>query len=191
MITREESLKFLNKNVENKNIVKHMIACEAMMKSLARKLKTEEKINEDEWAMAGLLHDGDYGEKVPVERQGVQITEWLREAGYEIPKSVAHTMAAHNWHNTGIEPKSLMDWALFTSDSLTGLIVATALVRPDKKLKSVTVESVMRKFKDKTFARGTRREDIKLCKEKLGIPLRDFVEICLKAMQEISNELGL
>jgi len=84
-----------------------------------------------------------------------------------------------------------MDWSLFISDSLTGLIVATALVHPDKKLSSVKVKSVMKKFKDKAFARGTRREDIKMCEEKLGIPLREFIEICLRVMQGISNELGL
>ena len=141
--------------------------------------------------MAGLLHDGDYCEGVPMKKQGVQITEWLRERGHEVPDNVAQTMAAHNWHNTGVEPKTKMDWVIFSGDSLTGLIVATALVRPDKELASVKVKSVMKKFKDKSFARGTRREDIRLCEEKLGIPLREFIEICLKAMKEISKELGL
>ena len=79
----------------------------------------------------------------------------------------------------------------FCGDSLTGLIVATVLVHPDKKLASVRVKSVIKKFKDKAFAKGTRRKDIKMCEEKLGIPLRKFVEISLKAMQEIAEELGL
>lgn len=198
MISREEALKFLNEKIENQNIIKHMIACEAIMGAFASKLKVkssnlkvEENIIEEEWRMAGLLHDGDYCEEVPVEKQGIQVTELLKEAGFEIPDNVAQTMAAHNWHNTGVEPKTLMDWSLFIGDSLTGLIVATALVRPDKKLKSVKVKSVMKKFKDKTFAKGTRREDIALCEEKLGIPLREFVEICLDSMKEVSEELGL
>ena len=88
-------------------------------------------------------------------------------------------------------PKAPLSIILFIGDSLTGLIVATALVRPDKKLSSVKVKSVMKKFKNTAFARGTRREDIKLCKEKLGIPLREFVEISLKAMQGIAEKLGL
>lgn len=198
MISREEALKFLKEKIKNENIIKHMIACEAIMRSLASKLKvqsakckTEEKIDENEWGMAGLLHDGDYGDEVPMEKQGIQVTEWLREAGHEISENVAQTMAAHNWHKTGVEPKTLMDWAIFCSDTLTGLIVATALVRPDKKLASVKVKSVMKKFKDKAFAKGTRREDIQLCEEKLGIPLEKFVEIGLKSMQNINEELGL
>ena len=84
-----------------------------------------------------------------------------------------------------------MDWSLFICDSLTGLIVATALVRPDKKLASVKVKSVKKKFKDKSFARGTRREDIALCEEKLGIPLDEFIGLSLGAMQAISDDLGL
>lgn len=195
MITREEALKFLNEKIKNENIIKHMLATEALMGGLYDVLEARGETDlggtKEEWMVAGLLHDGDYCEDVPMEKQGVQITEWTREKGYEIPENVAQTMAAHNWHNTGIEPKSLMDWSLFICDSLTGLIVATALVRPDKKLSSVKVKSVMKKFKDKAFARGTRREDIKLCEEKLGITLREFIEIGLKAMQGVSKELGL
>lgn len=195
MITREEALKFLNEKIKNENIIKHMLATEALMGGIYDTLKARGETDlggtKGEWMMAGLLHDGDYCEEVPMERQGIQVTEWLQERGYEIPENVAQTMAAHNWHNTGIEPKSLMDWSLFIGDSLTGLIVATALVRPDKKLSSVKVKSVMKKFKDKAFARGTRREDIKLCEEKLDITLREFIEIGLKAMQGVSKELGL
>ena len=187
MINREESLNFLNQQIENKNIIKHMLATEAMMKELAKKLGG----NEEEWAIAGLLHDGDYNDKVPEEKQGLEVTKILRERGFEIPENVAQAMAAHNWHNTGVEPKTLMDWSLFCGDSLTGLIVACALVRPDKKLPSLNLESVLKKFKDKSFAGGTRREDIALCEEKLGIPLPDFIEIVLKSMQNISSDLGL
>lgn len=187
MITRQQARSLIYEHVKNENIVKHMLACEALMRALARKLK----VNEDEWAMAGLLHDGDYCDEVPVEKQGIQITQWVREKGYEIPEDVTQTMAAHNWHNTGVEPKTKMDWALFCGDSLTGLIVATTLVLPSKKLADVTVENVMNRFKEKSFARGTRREDIALCEEKLGIPLEKFIEIGLKAMQEIADDLSL
>jgi len=145
----------------------------------------------EEWMMAGLLHDGDYSDQVPPGRQGVQITEWLRQNGDEIPENVAQAMAAHNWSNTGVEPKTLMDWALFCGDSLTGLIVAATLVLPSRKLADLSVENVLNRFKEKSFARGTRREDIVLCEKKLGIPLPEFVKICLKAMQRITSELGL
>lgn len=187
MITREEALKFLNEKVENKNIIKHMIALEAVMWEFARKLGG----NEDEWAMAGLLHDGDYRDDVPPERQGIQVTEWLREKGYEIPEEVAHAMAAHNWHNTDIEPENLMDWTIFCADSLTGLIVAATLVLPTRKLADLTLESVLKRFKESSFARGTRREEIAMCEEKLNIPLNDFIATALQAMKDISTDLGL
>ncbi|MBM3209438.1 phosphohydrolase [Candidatus Shapirobacteria bacterium] len=197
-MTREEALKFLSEKIENKNIIKHMIACEAMMRSLALKLKTQnsnlktgENFDEDEWATAGLLHDGDYCEGVPPERQGIQVTEWLRERGFEIPENVAQAMAAHNSDNTGVAPQSKMDWSLFCGDSLTGLIVAATLVLPSRKLTDLTVESVIKRYREPSFARGTRREDIALCQEKLGLSLEEFVKISLKAMQGISQDLGL
>lgn len=187
MISREQALDFLNQQIANRNIIKHMLATEAMMRELARNFN----VNEEEWAMAGLLHDGDYNDSVPEEKHGVEVIKSLKEKGFEIPDNVAHAMAAHNWQNTGVEPRSPMDWSLFCGDSLTGLIVACALVRPDKKLSSVTVKSVLKKFKEKSFAGGTRREDIALCEEKLGITLSDFIGIVLKSMQNISDELGL
>jgi len=195
---RPKLLEILNSQVANKNIVKHMFATEACMGALARglkikneKLKIKEEIREEEWTLAGLMHDGDYRDDVPVEKQGVEIVEILKDKGIDMPENVAHAMAAHNWHNTGVEPKSLLDWSLFCCDSLTGLIVATTLVLPSRKLADVTVERVMNRFKEKSFAKGTRREEIALCKEKLGIKLEEFIGICLKAMQGISKELGL
>ena len=205
MISREDALAFVNEQIENKNIVKHMLALEACMIALAGELKVQsadppggeaglkvgEEIDEGVWGLAGLLHDADYTDAVPPEQQGVRVTGMLREQGHEIPEELAHAMAAHNASNTGVQPESLMDWAIFCADSLTGLIVATTLVRPDKKLSSVTVESVLKKFKSPSFASGTRREDIALCEENLGLSLAKFVGICLSAMQEISADLGL
>jgi len=194
MIPREEALKYLEEKIENKNIVKHMIAVEALMGGIYDFLIARGEANlggsREEWMMAGLLHDGDYCQEVPPEKQGIQVTYWLRDRGYDIPEMVAHAMAAHN-HDTGVTPRSLMDWSLFCSDPLTGLIVATALVMPDKKLASVKVESVLKKYKDSSFARGTRREDLKMCEEKLAIPLPEFIKIGLESMQKIAKELGL
>ncbi len=198
IMTREQALLFLNEKITNINILKHMLATEALMRAIARRLKTEnltlktdEIIDEDEWAMVGLLHDGDYCEEVPPEKQGVQISQWLKEKGYKISEKMEHAMAAHNWHNTGIEPKSKMDWAIFCGDSLTGLIVAATLVLPSRKLKDLTVENVFNRFKEKSFAKGTRREEIALCEEKLGLTLTEFMSLGLKAMQKIAPELGL
>ncbi len=197
MLNRNEALSIINEHVLNKNIVKHMFATEALMGGIYDELKSRGKTDEEldgtreEWMMAGLLHDGDYCESVPMEKQGVQITEWVKERGHEIPDNVAHAMAAHNWHNTGIEPKSLMDWTIFLGDSLTGLIVASTLVLPTKKLADLTIESVLKRFKEKSFAKGTRREDILMCEEKLGLTLTEFVIITLKVMQNIAGELEL
>ena len=197
MITKDQALSLINEHVDNKNIVKHMLATEALMAGVYDELKkrgrSEEELGgtKEEWIMAGLLHDGDYCEGVPMERQGVQVTKWAEEKNYALPENVAHAMAAHNWHGTEVEPKNLMDWTIFLGDSLTGLIVAATLVLPSKKLADLTIDSVLKRFKEKSFARGTRREDILRCEEKLGLNLTEFVTISLKAMQGISQELGL
>lgn len=194
-MNRDKLLAILEREVANKNIIKHMLAAEGCMGALYDYLKSKQpdKIMEsrEEWLMAGLMHDGDYRDDVPVEKQGIEVVETLKKEGVEVSGAVAQTMAAHNWNNTGVEPKTLMDWSLFCADSLTGLIVAAALVLPNRKLSEVTVERVLNRFREKAFAKGTRREEIKMCEEKLNIPLEEFVRICLQAMQGISEELGL
>lgn len=191
MISRDQALALIREHVQNENIIKHMLALEAVMGGLYDHLKPADGTIRDEWAIAGLLHDGDYCEGISMDRQGIQIVDWAREKCYEISDNLAHAMAAHNWSNTGIEPKNQMDWAIFCADSLTGLIVASALVLPTKKLTDVKVSSVLKRFKEPSFARGTRREDIAMCDEKLGIKLEDFVQIALSSMQSIASEIGL
>jgi len=191
---REKLLAIINRRMENKNIVKHMLAMEAFMRALAKELKIKNlklRINEDEWGIAGLVHDLDYTDNISAKKHGLLVKDILEKEGVALPEPILHAVAAHNWHNNGVEPKTLMDWALFCGDSLTGLIVACTLVLPNKKLADLTVKSILKKFPQKRFAAGTRREDIKMCEEKLGIPLEEFVEICLRSMQEISGELGL
>lgn len=196
MISRENALEIINSKVSNKNIIKHMLAVEALMGSVWEELKKKGKSKEEfggikeEWMMVGLLHDGDYCDEVPPERQGIQISEWVRKEGYELPEKVCYAMASHNFA-TGVKPKSLMDFTVFIGDSLTGLIVASCLVLPSKKLSDLTSKSVLKKFKSPSFAKGTRRQDIALCQEKLGFTLEEFVGICLKSMQKISEDLGL
>lgn len=187
MITRDRAIKILNELVENPNIRKHLLATETIMRALAKRVEPEK---EEEWALTGLLHDGDYNDSVPPEKQGIEISEILAKRGVELPLEVKQAMAAHN-SATGITPQTKMDWSLFCCDSLTGLIVATTLVRPDKKLASVEVASVLKKFNNPSFAAGTRREDIKMCEEKLGIGLEEFIKISLSAMQQIAPDLGL
>jgi putative nucleotidyltransferase with HDIG domain len=189
MITREEAMKLLRKYIKTENTIKHMLATECIMRVLAKRLEPEK---EENWALAGLLHDLDYEVMTEEKEHGEKTVEILKEKRVDLPEEVFQAIKAHCFNlNPEFEPKSLMDWSLFIGDSLTGLIVATALVRPDKKLSSVEVSSVMKKFKEKSFARNTRREDIEMCEEKLGIRLRGFIEICLSAMRKIADDLDL
>lgn len=187
-MNRDEALKIVEENVANKNIIKHMLATEAVMGALAERFNPDKV---EEWKLAGLLHDGDYREDVPHEKQGIQIAEWVETKGFKLSDEVKHVMAAHNWSHTGVKPESKMDWALFCCDSLTGLITACALVLPDKKLADVKVESVLKKFRNPSFAGGTRRGDILRCESDLGLSLEEFVSISLKAMQDVASQLGL
>lgn len=189
MLNKADALKLIEEHVENKNIIKHMLALEVVMGELWEKFQKDG--TKEEWKLSGLLHDGDYCAAVPPEKQGIQIVEWARSSGYEIPETVAYAIAAHNRSNTKVEPVNSMDWSIFCADSLTGLIVACALVIPSRKLSDVSPEMVLKKFGQKSFAGGTRRVDIKMCEEKLGITLEEFIKISLNAMQENSDILGL
>ena len=190
---RQKALDFLNKNVKQKNIINHMIATEAMMGALHDVLSKTNQIKEtkEEWMAAGLLHDGDYSPDVPSNEHGIAVLQMLKDDGIEISKATEYCISAHNHVIKHVEPISLMDWSLFCGDSLTGLLVATALVKPEKKLSAVDVKSVLKKFKNLSFAGGTRREHVKLCQEKLGLSLEEFIEVTLVAMQGIANKLGL
>lgn len=188
MITREVALKILEENLQNKNLLRHCYAVEAAMKALAKHFKEDER----KWAVIGLLHDGDY-EKTkdnPSEHTKV-MAQWLRDAG-ETDETVISAILSHNYaHAGGNAPQNNLEWSLYCCDELTGLIVAVALVLPEKKLSAVTVESVLKKFPVKQFAAGVNREQIRMSEEKLGIKIEEFVGIVLKSMQEISSELGL
>ncbi len=192
MLDRNKALELVKKYIKTENTIKHMLALEAIMRALAKKLEPEK---EEEYAMAGLLHDLDYEtvDQKTHKDHGLKTIEFLKKEGADLPDSVYQAITAHthDWLGPEYAPKSKMDWAIFIADSLTGLIVATALVRPSRKLTDVKVKSIKKKFKQPSFAAGTRREDIKLCEEKLGIPFDEFLGLALKAMQEIAPELGL
>ena len=189
-MTKEEAIKILEENLENKNMIKHCLASGAVMAAVAAKLKTQNSnlkatIDENEWEVAGLLHDAD-AEKTPPEKQGTTVGQWVKD---QVSKEVVQAMAAHN-EETGVSCSSKMDWALFAGEKLTGLIVASALVLPSKKLSDVTTKMVLRRFKEPRFAAGAKRENILEC-EKIGLSLEEFVDISLKAMQGVSKDLGL
>ena len=181
---RGEALESIKDNVENENLVKHMLATEAVMCALARRLGEDE----EEWGLTGLLHDIDVelteGDMSSHSRLGADL---VREMG--ISDAIAQAVLCHN-ETHGVPRETMLDKALFCADPLTGLITAAALVRPDKKLSGVEATSIKKRFKEKGFAAGANREQIALCSE-LGFELEDFLELGLKAMQEIAADLDL
>jgi putative nucleotidyltransferase with HDIG domain len=183
-LTREEVLNSINQNVENKNLVKHMLATEAIMRALARRLGEDE----EEWGLTGLLHD------IDVELSGEDMSthsklgaDLARELGAS--EAMAHAILSHNEAH-GVPRETNLDKALFCADPLTGLIIAAALVRPDKKLAGLEAKSVLKRFKEKSFAAGADRKQISQCSE-LGLELDEFVELGLEAMKVIADDLGL
>lgn len=188
MITREKALSILKTHLTNKNLFRHALAAEAAMRALAKHFNEDQ----EKWAIVGLLHDGDWEETTNDPTQHTKkMVEWLKAEG-ETDQEVLQAILSHNFTHTGENaPKTNMEWSLYCCDDLTGFIVAVALVMPDKKLSSVTVDSVLKKFPAKAFAASVNRDQIALCKKKLGTPLPEFVEIVLKSMQRISGKLGL
>ena len=181
---REEALDAVMENVENENSVKHMLATEAIMRGLANRLGEDE----EEWGLAGLLHDIDMElTEGDMSSHGKLGADLVREMGYS--EAIIHAILAHNEAH-GVPLETNLDKALFCTDPLTGLITASALVRPDKKLSSVEAKSVRKRFKEKSFAAGANRGQIATCSS-LGLELDEFIELGLKAMQGIATELGL
>ena len=155
------------------------------MKALARRFNEDE----EKWGLAGLLHDIDY-EKVKddLSQHSLVGAKILEDLGLD--KDICQAVKVHNEAH-GIAPETLMEKALFAADPLTGLIVAAALVLPSKKIKDLTADNVLNRFKEKAFARGANREIIGKCEELLGLGLEEFTKIGLGAMQEIDSDLGL
>ena len=181
---REEALTSVIANVENENLVKHMLATEAVMRALARKLNG----NEEDWGLTGLLHDIDVELTENELRMHSKLgADLARELGAS--DEIYHAILCHNEAH-GIPCDSLLDKALFCADPLTGLITAAALIRSDKSLAGLTTQSVMKRFKEKRFAAGVSREQIASCKE-IGIGLEEFLSLGIEAMKEIADELGL
>jgi len=189
-MTRPEAKSILDKYLTNKNLIKHSLAAEAAMKAIYRRLFPDGNPQDEEaWGITGLLHDADYEmSKGHPEQHGLLLFE---KEPVGIPNDIAHAIKAHNYEYTRVMPLSKMDWTIACSDQLTGLIVASALVHPDRKLSSITPEFVLNRMKEKSFAKGAMREPILLCDEKLGIPLESFVSLVLTAMQGIHTELEL
>jgi len=181
---RQEAYKLVKKHLKNKNLVKHTLAVEAVMRRLARRLGEDE----EEWGLAGLLHDIDYDEtKDDPARHSLVGGDMLAEMGLG-----AHIVEAVKAHNDahGLPRETAMARALYAADPLTGLIVAAALIHPDKKLAAINTQFVLNRFEEKSFARGARRDTIDACSE-LGLSREEFCALGLEAMQGIADDLGL
>ncbi|MBI5167155.1 MAG: HDIG domain-containing protein [candidate division NC10 bacterium] len=179
---RDAALRLVETHIKNKNLRKHMLATEAVMRGLARHFGEEEEL----WALTGLLHDLDYEETgEDLTRHGLIGAEILEKRGFD-PRGI-QAIKAHAFHT---ERQSFLDQVLFAVEPLTGLIVAAALIHPDRKLGSIDAQFVLNRFKEKAFARGVSREEIKTC-EDFGLSLEEFVRLSLEAMQGVAKELGL
>jgi putative nucleotidyltransferase with HDIG domain len=183
MKTRSYYLDLLNKHISNPKMIAHSIASEAVLRVLARKFGEDEEI----WGNAGLLHDIDVeitnGDS---KKHALVGAEMLVN---ELPPLAVDAIKMHNEHATGIPRTTRFQYALAAGETITGLIFATALVYPDKKIDSVKVKSITKRMKEKLFAASVNRETIMEC-EKIGIPLDEFVEISLNALKPIASELG-
>lgn len=189
MPTREDAWRLLSEFTQNENLRRHALGVEACVRAYARKFHADEEL----WGLAGLLHDFDYErwpnpEHSPSSGHPTQGSEILRQNGY--PEEIIHAILSHADY-TGVPRQNSLDHALFACDELSGFLVACALVKPTRSLHDVETPSVKKKMKDKAFARGVNRDDIRLGAQELEISLEDHIAFCIEAMRGIAPALGL
>lgn len=181
MLHRKEAFALVQQYVPNRNLVKHMIAVEAVMRRLARHFGEDEEL----WGLAGLLHDLDYSETVETfDRHGFRTAEILVDK--DVPEAAIYAIKAHPGH---VPRQSRLDKALYAVDPLTGLVVAAVLMHPQKKLAALDVDYLKRRFKEKRFAAGADRNQIQACAE-IGLELDEFLQLGLEGMCAVAGELG-
>lgn len=189
-LTKQQADELVEKYITDPITKLHLIESEAIMRALARRFGE----NEEEWSIIGLLHDIDWDlTKNDPKEHCAKCVGILKEAGAS--DFLTETIVSHGYGAGCGAPddkvrEGRLQHSLAAAETLTGLIVASALVQPDKKLSSVSIESLKKKFKSKSFAANCNREIIKEC-EKAGVPLEEFLQLGLKALQGISDKLGL
>jgi putative nucleotidyltransferase with HDIG domain len=184
-ITREEALALLDEHVKNVNMKRHCLASEAVLRALAKRLGEDPEV----WGLAGLLHDLDVEiTNADMNVHGRRSAEILKEKG--VAPAICEAVLLHNEAASGRKRTERFHRALAAGETITGLIVATTLVYPDKKLASVKSSSVVKRMKEKAFAASVSRETIRECEE-IGVPLPEFAELAVTAMREIAGDLGL
>ncbi len=186
MPTHEDAYLLMTTHVQNENLRKHMYAVEAAMRFYARKYGEDEEL----WAMTGLLHDADYEEYPDLSEHTQVLTGWLREGGYD--ERIIYAILAHNDLNVATHPRNnLLSHALFACDEVTGMITATALVRPTRSIFGLEVASVRKKMKTKGFAAGVNRDDLVKGAAELDIDLDEHIANVIAAMSSVAGTLGL
>jgi len=184
MLTRNEAMALLKKNLRTKNLIKHSFAVEAILTETAKKLGEDSQL----WGLTGLLHDMDYDFTKNEPEKHSQIT--VKVLYDMMPIEAINAIKAHNYEYTAQIPQTYLDKSLIAADAVSGLIIAAALVMPSKKLTDVTPKTVLEKFKDKSFAAGCNRKRIELC-EDMELELQVFLELSLNALKNIADSLGL
>ena len=186
---RASALALMHEYTASESLRKHMLSVEAGMRAYASKLGEDP----ERWGLAGLIHDFDYERypndaRSPTEEHPSHGVGVLRGRGY--PEDVLQAILGHAAY-TNVPRESLMAKALFAVDELTGLITATALVKPSRSVHDVDARSVRKKMKDKAFARGVSREDVVQGAQELGVDLDEHIGFVIAAMQSCAAELGL
>ena len=186
MPTRNDAYLLMTTHVQNENLRKHMYAVEAAMRFYARKYGEDEEL----WAMTGLLHDADYEEYPDLHEHTQVLAGWLREGDYD--ERIIYAILAHNDLNVATHPRNnLLSHALFACDEVTGMITATALVRPTRSILGLEVASVRKKMKAKGFAAGVNRDDLVNGAAELEIDLNEHIANVIEAMSGVADTLGL
>ncbi len=181
---RESTIKFLQKHVKTDVLMRHLLGVEAAMRGYARKFGEDE----EEWGIAGLVHDFDWEIAPSPEEHPMYGANLLREEGF--PEYIVRAVLTHGDH-TGIPRESRMEKTLYAVDELSGFIRAVALVRPSKSLDDVAPKSVRKKFKDKGFARDVVREDIIKGAQEMGLDLDEHIAFVTESLKPVAAELGL
>ena len=181
--TREDALALMHEHVASESLRRHMYSVEAACRAYARRFGEDEAL----YGLAGLLHDFDY-ERWP-EEHPLRGVEMLRERGY--PESVIRAIQAHYPARTGVKPESRMERTLAACDEITGLITAAALVRPSRSVMDLEAKSVTKKMKDRAFAAGVDRDEVRHAADALGVELSEHVQFVIEAMRGVAPSLGL
>jgi len=191
---REDAWEIVNEFTRSPNLVKHMLAVEAAMRAYAHKLDQDEEL----WATVGLLHDFDWEIHPTLNEHPIKGAEILRQRGWD--QEIIQTVLSHYPAGTGVEREKLIDYTLMACDEITGLLTATALVRPNKDICDVSLKSIKKKWKDRAFAAGVDREEVIEATEAFitaagsalaGWDLWQHIDFVLRAMQGIAAELEL